>query len=183
MAVSLIAYQESQIALVWIKWTVVTLSLAYLMPLTYMITRVYILTHSTGTHVSFRSFFRENPNEMLIIACIFGLPSTVTIYFLGYPTSIIATLVGLAVTTLLIALVNRVYRVSLHLALLSNLVVPLTFIFGLSSLSIFLPLIALLGASRYYLGEHTPAQLATGFLVGLVVAFGILKGFGILVLG
>ena len=148
-----------------------------------MITRVYVLTHNTGTQVSFRSFFRERPNEMLILACIFGLPSTVIIYFLGYPTSIIATLVGVAVTTLLIALINRGYRASFHLALLANLVIPLTFIFGLSSLSILLPLIALLGASRYYLGEHTPLQLTTGFLAGLVVAVGILKGFGILTLG
>ena len=38
----------------------------------------------------------------------------------------------------------------------------------------------LLGASRYYLGEHIPLQLTTGFLLGLMVTTAVFRGFGIL---
>jgi len=116
---------------------------------------------------------------MVILACIFGIPSATILYFLSYPFDIIATLVGVATATLLIALVNRVYRASFHLALFTSAVVPLVIIFGLPSLAV-VPFILLLGASRFYLGEHTPLQLTTGFLLGLMASIAVFQGFAVL---
>ena len=179
LVMAIIAYQESSNPGVWIKWTMVALLSAYAFPLIYMRARIYVVTHTTGSRVSLRSFFREQPSEMALLACLFGIPSATILYFLGYPLSLIATLVGLAATALLIALVNRVYRASFHLALFTSIVVPLVIIFGLHSLVVIL-FIMLLGASRYYLGEHTPLQLTTGFLLGLMVTIAVFRGFGIL---
>jgi len=176
---AVIAYQESSSPGVWIKWAMVALLSAYAFPLIYMRARIYVVTHTTGSQVNFRSFFRERPNEMALLACLFGIPSATILYFLGYPLSLVATLVGLAATSLLIALVNRVYRASFHLALFTSMVVPLVIIFGLPSLVVVF-FIMLLGASRYYLGEHTPLQLTTGFLLGLMVTTAVFRGFGIL---
>lgn len=152
-----------------------TLLPAYLLPLLYMQTRVTILARTTGTRVTHRSFFREQPNEVLL-ACLFGIPSTLTLYFLGSPPSVIATMVGVAAIALLVALVNRAYRASFHLALLTSMAVPLVTIFGPLPLVI-VPFILLLGLSRCHLGKHTPAELVTGFLIGLVVSGAILHGF------
>jgi len=179
LVVAVIAYQQSPSLAIWAKWVMVALLSAYLFPLIYMRARVAIMVHTTGAQVSLRSFFREQPTEMVILACIFGIPSATILYFLGYPSNIIATLVGVAAVALLIALVNRVYRASFHLALFTSAVVPLIIIFGLPSLVV-IPFIVLLGTSRYYLGEHTPLQLTTGFLLGLMVSIAVFQGFGIL---
>ncbi len=179
LVVAVIAYQQSPSLGIWAKWTMVALLSAYLIPLVYMRARVAIIVHTAGTQVNLHSFFREQPTEMVILACIFGIPSATILYFLDYPSDIIATLVGVAAAALLIALVNRVYRASFHLALFTSAVVPLVIIFGLPSLAV-VPFILLLGVSRFYLGEHTPLQLTTGFLLGLIVSIAVFQGFGIL---
>ena len=178
LVVALVAYQISSVPEAWVKWTVTALLPAYLLPLLYMQTRVTILALTTGTQVTHRSFFREQPNEMLLLACLFGIPSTLILYFLGSPLGIITTMVGVAATTLLIALVNRTYRASFHLALFTSMLMPLVIILALPSLAI-APFILLLGLSRYHLGEHTPTQLVTGFLIGLVVSVAVFNGFGL----
>jgi len=179
LVVAIIAYQQSPGLWLWAKWTMVALFSAYLIPLIYMRARVAIIVRTTGAQVNLRSFFREQPIEMAVLACIFGIPSATILYFLSYPSDIIATLLGVAAAALLIALVNRVYRASFHLALFTSAVVPLTIIFGLPSL-VAAPFILLLGMSRYYLGEHTPLQLTTGFLLGLMASIAVFQGFGIL---
>lgn len=179
LVVAVIAHQESPILGVWVKYTMVALIPAYLFPFLYMRAKVYVVTRTTGAQVSLRSYFREQPTEMALLACIFGMPSASILYFLGYPTNIIATLVGVAAAALLIALINRVYRASFHLALSTSALISLSIIFGFSSL-IVLPFILLLGALRYYLGEHTPLQLTTGFFLGLMATTAVFKGFGIL---
>ena len=141
--------------------------------------KVAIVARTTGTQVSQRSFFREQPNEMLLLAGLFGVPSALILYFMGSPAGILASMVGVAVTSLLIALVNRVYRASFHLALLTSMLIPLVIILALPPLAI-APFILLLGLSRYHLGEHTPMQLVAGFLIGLVVSGAIFYGFGLL---
>jgi hypothetical protein len=178
LVVALIAYQENPSSWVWLKWTMVTLVSAYAFPLIYIRAKVYVVARTTGSQVNVRSLFRERPNEMALLSCIFGIPSVTIVYFLDYPLSLIATLVGIAATSLLIALINRVYRASFHLALLTSMIVPLVIFFGLPSLAV-IPVILLLGASRYYLGEHTPLQLTTGFLLGLMVTAIVFRWFGI----
>ena len=179
LAVAAVAYQGSPSYWVWLKWTVVTLASAYAFPLIYIRAKVYVIARTTGSQVNLRSLFREQPNEMAIIACIFGIPSATIIYFLDYPPTLIAALVGIAATTLLVALINRVYRASFHLALVTSMVVPLVILFGLPLLAV-ISIILLLGASRYYLGQHTPLQLTTGLLLGMTVTAVVFQCFGLL---
>lgn len=138
-----------------------------------------IVRRTTGSEMTFRSYFRERPNEMLVLACLFGIPSALILYFLSSPPEVIAIVVSVGVTTLVIGMVNRVYRASFHLAILTSLSIPLVLIFGLSPLVI-APVIVLLALSRYYLGEHTPPQLLAGLLIGLAVTEAIFYGFGLL---
>ena len=179
LVVVLVAYAVGPELATWAKWTTVALLSAYLFPVSYMQAKVAIVARTTGAQVSTRSLFREQPNEMLLLASLFGVPSALILYFLGSPAGILATIVGVAMTSILIALVNRVYRASFHLALFTSMVIPLVVISGLPSLAI-APFILLLGMSRYHLGEHTPAQLVAGFLIGLVVSGATFWGFGLL---
>ena len=67
VVVAIIAYHESPILGVWVKWTMVALLSAYLFPLVYMGARIYVVTHTTGSEASLRSFFREQPTEMALL--------------------------------------------------------------------------------------------------------------------
>lgn len=177
--VALVAYQVSSSPEAWGKWTVTALLPAYLFPLLYMQARVTIVARTTGTRVTYRSLFREQSGQMLLLVCLFGIPSVLILYFLDAPPSIMATLVGLSVTALLITVVNLGYRASFHLALVTSMVTSLAILFGPPSL-IAAFLIPLLGTSRYRLGEHTPSQLLAGFLVGLAVTVAVFQGIGLL---
>lgn len=177
--VALVAYQVSSSPEAWGKWTVTALLPAYLFPLLYMQARVTIVARTTGTRVTYRSLFREQSGQMLLLVCLFGIPSALILYFLDAPPSIMATLVGLSVTALLITVVNLGYRASFHLALVTSMVTSLAILFGPPSL-IAAFLIPLLGTSRYRLGEHTPSQLLAGFLVGLAVTVAVFQGIGLL---
>ena len=149
---------------------------AYLFPLGYMQAKATFVTRTTGVPVTFRAFFREQPNEMLLLACLFGIPSTLILHLLGSPPDITVTLIGIAATSIVIALINQFYRASFHMALLTSMAISLVIIFGLRPLLV-APFVLLLGVSRFYLGEHTPAQLLMGFLIGMVVTGAIFYGF------
>ena len=182
LVIAFAAYETSPSTGIWAKWTVVTLLSAYLFPVSYMQIKASTSARATGAQISLRSFFREQPNEMLILACLFGIPSVLIPYVLGSPPGIIAVMVGVAATSLLIALVNRIYRASFHLALLTSMAVSLAAIFNLSALAL-APLIVLLGIARYHLREHTPMQLLMGFLIGLLVTGAVARGFGFPLIG
>jgi len=87
-------------------------------------------------------------------------------------------MVAVSVTMLSVALANLVYRVSFHLAMVTSMLSSLWILFGLVSLAA-LPLLPVLGISRYQLGEHSPAQIATGFFIGLAVSVAVFFGFGL----
>jgi membrane-associated phospholipid phosphatase len=63
--------------------------------------------------------------------------------------------------------------------MVTSMLLSLWLIFGASSL-ISLPLILVLGLSRYQLGEYTPTQIVAGFLIGLMVGGAVFYGFGFL---
>jgi len=163
----------------WIKWAIIALLPAYLLPLLYIQARVTLVARTTGSQVTHRSLFRKRPEEVIFLACLFGLPSILILYSLNAPRSIMATLIGLGATALLMTIINVRYRASFHLSLFTSVVTSAVILFGPPAL-VAAVLIPILGISRYQLREHTPLQLLTGFLIGLIVTAVIFQGFGLL---
>lgn len=163
----------------WVKWSIIALLPAYFAPLLYMQVRVAMATRTYGTRITQRALFREQPREMFFLVCLFSLPSSLILYSFNAPLSIIATLVGLGSTALLITFINLRYRASFHLSLFTSVVTSVVILFGLPALvaAAFIPL---LGISRYQLGEHTPLQLVTGFIVGLVITAVVFQGMNLI---
>jgi hypothetical protein len=162
LVVAIVAYQQSLDQLTWINWMVVALLLAYLFPFAYRQIKVAIPVYTTRAQINLHPFFREQPIEIVILVYIFSIASAPIFSFLKYPVDVIAMLFGVVVATLLIALINRVYRASFHMTLFTNAIIPLTIIFGVPALAA-VPCIFLLGASRYSLDAHTRLQLTLGF--------------------
>jgi len=177
IAVAVITYNANPEPANWVGLTGICLLSAFLMPLSYMQLKSVMVLRTTGTHISTRSFFREQPKEMLTLAILFGVPSSLLVLIMGFPIDLTAIVISAGITSVLIALINCFYRASFHLGLFTSIVVPFTVILSTSWL-IMLPSILLLGLSRYHLHEHTPVQMLTGSLIGISVGLAIINGCG-----
>lgn len=87
----------------------------------------------------------------------------------GAPRRMDALLAALFATLAVVALVTTRWQISGHAAASAGAVSILVVCFGLWALAL-APLVLLIGASRVVLGDHTPAQIAAGVLVGAVIA-------------
>jgi len=176
-----IAYELSTSTSLWAKWAIITLITAYVIPVFYMRVKVAIVAHSSGSQVELRTFFRERPTEMIVLACLFAVPGPLILYLMEFPHSLIVPIVAVGITSLIIALINIIYRASFHLSGITSMAVSAIIILNLQRFAIipFLSLLGVLGASRYLLGQHTALQLMVGFFTGLIVtlAFYYLIGF------
>ena len=179
LLVVFVAYDVSTSFIFWAKWTMIALLSAYCLPIIYTRLKFAASPRITDAASQSRSIPRNNPNEMLILAALFGIPSVLILYCFGSPLEIIAIILGVGASSIIIALVNRTYRASFHLATFTSVSISSIIIAGLYPIVPVL-LIILLGASRYFLGQHTPLQLVTGFFIGLIITGAILLGFGFL---
>jgi membrane-associated phospholipid phosphatase len=74
-------------------------------------------------------------------------------------------LAGLVASTL----VTLVWKVSFHAAVVAGAAVVLVAVFG-PALAVLAPLVALVGWSRVASGDHSPAQVVVGVLLGAAVS-------------
>lgn len=175
---ALAAYKAGDGPLECIKWTLIAYLPAIIFPLVYAKVRVMILSRRGTQQKISRSLVRNEPKQLLIMAVLFGIPSALILNYLNGPKNLLIIMLGIAAVMLVIALVNRVYRASFHLAMITSMLTALYILFGPVSLVTFL-IIPILGFSRHQLGEHTPAQIITGFFIGLIIGGAVFYGFGL----
>lgn len=177
--VSLVAYEAAGESLEWLSWALLTLASAFLLPSLYARIRASMLSESGTRQRISRSLFRDNLWDLLIMAALFGIPPTLVLYYLDGPETLLAIMVAVSVTMFSVALANLVYRASFHLAMVTSMLSALWILFGMVSLAA-LPLLPVLGIARFQLGEHSPAQIVTGFFIGLAVSVAVFFGFGLI---
>jgi len=163
------AYQSTGNFVECIKWTLVAYVPAIIFPFLYAKARAMLLSRGGIQHKISRSLVRNEPKQLFIMTCLFGIPSICILLYFNGPDNLLAIMLGCTVTMFIIALVNMKYRASFHLSMVTSMLTPLCFLFGPAYLITYL-LLPVLGISRYQLGEHTPKQMVTGFLVGLIVS-------------
>jgi len=174
---ALAAYQAVGNPLECIKWTLVAFLPALIFPLLYAKIKAMMLSRSGNRQRVSRSLVRNDPEQLFIMTGLFGIPSALILHYLSGPNNLLAIILGIAAVMFAISLVNLKYRASFHLSMVTGMLMSLWFLFSAVSFIAFL-LIPILGYSRYQLGEHTPTQLVTGFLIGLVVSIAIFSGLG-----
>jgi len=175
---ALVAYQSVGGSPEWIKWTLLAYVPAIVFPLVYAEIRAWMWSGGGNRQKISRSLFRDKPRELFITTGLFGIPVVLILHYLNAPKNLLVIILGVTAVMLVIALVNLKYRASFHLAMVTSMLFSLWFLFGAVSLVSFL-LIPVLGLSRYKLGEHTPAQIVTGFFIGLVVGGAVFNGLGL----
>jgi hypothetical protein len=111
----------------------------------------------------------------LAIACASVLTAIVLVRALEAPRDLQTVLLTMLLVLGLTLVATPLDRTSVHMAAITGASVLLQLLFGSIGIAA-LPLVAMVGWSRLQLGEHTPAQIVTGALVGGIgasVAYGL----------
>jgi hypothetical protein len=177
IVVAVIVYTNTTETLERVGWTLLPLAVAFIPVYVYTLIRFRRLRRTEDIDTGMRDTLRERPHELLISAFVFGIPPVLLLYFLSGPDEVLVLFIVTTAVMLFVALLNFVYRVSFHLALMTSSLCALWILTGVYSL-ITLPLIFLAVFFRRRLGAHTSWQLLTGAVLGAVVALLIFNGFG-----
>jgi hypothetical protein len=164
-----VAYQICGKLFICAEWTLIVLSLAFGCPLMYAKLRAAALSQDGGRRRVSRSLFRNDPAQLVTVTLLFGIPPVMALIILKGPKSLLIFFVGVAAVMLAVSLINMKYRASFHISMNTSMLTALCFIHGPVCL-LLLPLLPVIGLSRYRLREHTPGQMFTGFVIGLVVS-------------
>jgi len=178
VVVALAAYHAVGGPLEWVKWTLLAYLPVLVFPFLYAKIRATVLSRRGTQHKISRSLVRNDPGQLFIMTGLVGAPASLILYYLDGPQNVLIIILGVTAVMLVIALVNLTYRASFHLSMVTSMLTALWFLFGAVSLFSFL-LIPILGYSRYQLGEHTTAQMVTGFFIGMVVGGAVFYGLGL----
>jgi hypothetical protein len=171
--IALAAYQSANGSVEWVKWALLALVPAVVLPLAYV--KIRAMSRGGLTQKISRSLVRNDPDQLFIMTALFGVPSALILYYFNGPRNLLSIILGVTAVMFVISLVNLKYRASFHLSMVTSMLTALWFLFGQISLITFL-VIPVLGVSRYQMGEHTPNQMVTGFLIGLIVSSTIFYG-------
>jgi len=176
--IALAAYQALGEPVECIKWTLLTVIPVFVFPLIYAKIRATILSRGKSPQKISRSLVRNDTDQLIIMTALFGIPSALILHYFNGPRNLLIIILGVTAVMLVISLVNIKYRASFHVAMATSMLTALWFIFGPVSLITSL-LVPVLGFSRYRMGEHTPEQIISGFLIGLVVGGVVFSCFGL----
>jgi len=175
---ALTAYHKTSHPLAWIKWTLLAFIPIVVIPFLYVVVRASLSSQPGIRYIISRSHIRDNPTQLFTMAVLFGIPSSVILYYLDGPRDLIVIILGVTAVMLLITLVNLVHRASFHVAMVTGILTSLWFLFGPVSLATII-LIPILGISRYQLGMHTLRQVVSGFFIGLTASVTVFYGLGL----
>jgi hypothetical protein len=122
------------------------------------------------------AFFRKHRSEIWILGIVSMGIMVPSLIFLSASSNLYATFAALLGTSLAIAVVNRYFKASFHLAAITSVVIVATLIWGYMVLPIVV-IIPVVAWARYSLKQHTLYQLAAGFGLAIIISFPILYYF------
>jgi membrane-associated phospholipid phosphatase len=147
-----------------VAWGVVAVLFAILSPLLFVLRGVRRGT-LTDHHVGLRE---QRPLPLLVgMACV--LAGLMPMLVWGAPRELVALVAAMLAGLLVSLLVTLVWKLSLHAGVAAGSLVILVLEFGPPLLAL-LPVVALVGWARVEAGDHSPAQVAVGALLGAAVA-------------
>ena len=153
-----------------LAWTMFTLIPIFVFTTIYAKIRAVMTAMDKSEAKINRSKVRDDPTQLFIMTILFAMPSSLILYLFDGPKDVLWIMLSLGLTMLTITLVNAFYRASFHLAMITSMFTSLGLLFG-TIVFVTIPFIITLGFSRYKLGEHTPSQIATGFMIGSISTF------------
>jgi membrane-associated phospholipid phosphatase len=168
-----ISYTSSGTIKIFAVWAAILLLCFIAVPFGYISIKNRVSGHTKMRLQEPTTFFRGHRNEIWILGIVSLAIFIPSLIFLGASSDLYAAFAALIVTSLAIALVNRYYKASFHLAIITSVVTIVVLIWGQQVLPL-IAIIPLVGWARYALQQHTPYQLAAGFGLAVIISFPIL---------
>lgn len=147
-----------------LRWAVVAILFGCALPFLYIIRGVR-RRRLSDHHVRVREQ-RLVPITVALCSVLVGLALLV---FLGAPRQLLIVVAAMAIGLVVSLLITLVWKISVHTGTVAGSIVILALIFGPAVLILEL-LAALVGWARVELGDHTPAQVVGGGIIGAVTA-------------
>lgn len=145
-------------------WGFLAALFAVLLPFLYLVRGVR-RRKFTDHHVRIRQQ-RPLPLSVGITSVLVGLGLMVV---LGAPKELVALVAAMVVGLTVSTLVTLFWKISIHVAVVAGAVVIVVLVFGHTGW-LLAPIVPLVGWARVELGDHTPAQVTAGAMVGALVA-------------
>lgn len=168
MVLMLMACTESSNVRALVVWATTLLLFLVILPLVY----IYVRTHRRESAIKLLAdptrFLKQHPRDILILVVLFAVPCSIILAFLNASSLLLCTLASLIVSSLIVALINLVNRVSYHLTAVTILAIMASVTWGRILLAL-LVAIPLVGWAKYQLHEHNIAQMTIAIVLSATV--------------
>jgi membrane-associated phospholipid phosphatase len=161
-----VAWRSASTTTEAMAWGLLAVLFASLLPFLFILRGVW-RGRLSDHHVGIR---QQRPMPLLvgIASVLIGL-GLLTAW--SAPRDLVALVGAMTVGLVVSLLVTLGWKISIHTAVAAGAAVILVLVFGPPLLALS-PVVGLIGWSRVEIGDHTPAQVATGAVLGAVVAAG-----------
>lgn len=160
----LVAWRTAPTPAEALAWGLMAAVFASVIPLAYIVRGVR-RRRLTDHHVGLREQ-RPLPLLVAIVSVLVGLALLAT---LGAPRELVALVGAMAIGLLVSVAVTLFWKVSIHTAVVAGAVVILVLVYG-PALLVLVAIVPLVGWARVEVGDHTPAQVGVGVVLGATVA-------------
>jgi hypothetical protein len=165
----LVAWHSTPTIVEALRWGLLTILFTIALPFSFILWGVR-RQRFTDHHIR----LREQRPRAIAVGIGSALVGLILLISLGAPRDLIALVVAMS-TGLVIALVITLFwKMSIHVASVAGAIVILVLVFG-SVFLILAPLVALVGWARVELGDHSPAQVTAGAVIGTMVAASVFE--------
>lgn len=147
-----------------LKWAIVSILFAPLTPLLYL-RRQLRRGKVTDHHVR----RREQRAGIILFTLACGFIALVVLVRFGAPSPVIGLVYSGAAGLIVALAITRYWKISIHTGVAAGIVVVFVELFG-GGMLLLAPLVALIGWARVAVGDHTPAQVTVGAIVGGIVS-------------
>lgn len=147
-----------------LKWAVLGILFAPVTPLIYLL-RQLRRGKVTDHHVR----RREQRSGIILFTLACGFAALAVLLRLDAPAQVIGLVCSGAAGLIVALAITRYWKISIHTGVAAGIVVVFVELFGWGML-LLAPLVALIGWARVRVGDHTPAQVTAGAMIGAIVS-------------
>lgn len=154
-----------------LKWAFISMALSVLpvfLAIVYLVRRGRLDTIFTDA--------RGQRTQIYLLAGLSAVAGSVALSYLGAPSVMVAAFRGGLAMAVIFLVINLWWKISLHTALVAASVTVLVMLYGWIA-TITVALVPLIAWARIELKYHSPAQVATGALLAVLIAVIVLYPF------
>jgi len=174
IAILLLAFESTSSVASTFKWSLILVGFG---PLPVYLAAVYFVR--SGRLDAIFSNSRQQRTRIYLFSCLCTSIALVALWLLGAPERLLAALVAGLFSGFLFMLVNLWWKISIHTAFVTAVVVLLVILYGWIAV-VAAVLVPLMAWARTELGQHSPGQVVAGALLAALTISVVFNLFGLI---